>query len=305
MKAINDYKDKVAETFQRYPVICSTVVVVVLALVVFLLTRHHQEQNIEEENDVKVADTLALNIICTPTLESLPFYHAVESGLCDSLHLALGIVTEKSQFDIDSIMRRTKRIDGAVLDSHRLEYYRKAKKSLSVTEAIHLYGIWQLVTSEKLRLRETSQLKKRTVATARFATSSYLLEQSLRGTTLKPSDLYHAQINDFELRALMLDEAQVDASLLPEPFATRALMNGHKSVWKNDSISSLVLCFRNNVYKDERKQVQIELLKQVYNLSVLDLNVRGAHAADSALIKSFRLKPEVIDTIKLPRYRPI
>lgn len=302
---IEKYKDKLSETFQRYPAMTTVVIVAILGLLIFALTRHSQAEAPQEEEDVKVADTLALNLICTPTLESLPFYHALESGLCDSFDLALGIKTETSQFDVDSIMRRTKRIDGAVFDVHRLKHYREIRRALPVAESIYLYGGWQLVTAAPLRIREAKQLKKRTVATARFATSSTLLENILRGSGVNTADLYHAQINDFLLRTNMLDEAQIDASLLPEPFATLAVTRGHRSVWRNDSVCSFVLCFRNQVLKDKRKQKQIEILKKVYNAAVLDLNSHGTHAADSALIKAYRLPQTVVDTLRLPKYRPL
>lgn len=252
--------------------------------------------------DAQVTDTLALNILCTPTLESLPLYHALESGLCDSLDLALAIRTMESQFDVDSIIRRTKRIDGAVLDTYRLEHYRKTKRPLMVSEEIPLVGVWSLVTAGQLRIRETSKLKKRTVAFARYATSSNCFERSMAGSGLKTTALYHAQINDYTLRLQMLDEAQIDASVLPEPYATRARLNGHRVIWTADSVKSMVFCMRNKAMKVERKRNQLDLLKRAYNIAAKDLNAHGVHAADSALIKVYGLSESVIDTLSLPKY---
>lgn len=304
---IEKYKDKLSDTFQRYPVLSTAAVVAIIGLLVFVMKPQGAEhsEGPKEENDVQVADTLALNIICTPTLESLPLYHALESGLCDSMNLAMGIKTETSQFDVDSIMRKTKRIDGAVLDVNRLKHYRETRRALPVTESITLCGRWQLVTAAPLRIREAKQLKKRVVASARYATSSTLLADILRGVGLNNADVYHAQINDFSLRAGMLDDAQIDASMLPEPYATLAVSQGHRSISSNDSVRSMVLCFRTPILKDKRKQKQIEVLKQVYNLAVKDLNANGPHAADSALIKDYHLPQALIDTLRLPKYRQL
>lgn len=304
---IEKYKDKLSETFQHYPAMSTAAIVAFVALLVFLLTPHNSPQTevAKVDDDVQVADTLALNIICMPTLESLPLYHAAESGICDSLNLALGIKTEMAQFDVDSIMRRTQRVDGAVFDVNRLKHYRDTHKALPVTESIRLDGGWQLVTAAPLRIREAKQLKKRIVATARYATSSSLLSNILRGAGINYSDAYHAQINDLSLRTSMLDDAQIDASVLPEPYATLAVSRGHRSIWRSDSVSTLVLCFRNQVLKDKRKQKQIETLRQAYNLAVKDLNAHGTHAADSALIKDYQLPQTVIDTLRLPKYRTL
>lgn len=303
----DSFSERLSRLFQRYPVLTSLVIVVVLAGLIFLLMHRHQESVADEEvvTDVQVEDSLALNIMCTPTLDCLPLYHAVESGLCDSLHLALGITTEASQFDIDSLLRRTKTIDGAVLDSYRMAYYAKSKKALQVTEAFKLCGAWQLIVCEKLRIKDVDGLKKRTLATARFSTSSFFLEKILNGKKLSFNDIYLAQINDFGIRTNMLDENQVDAVLVPEPYATLAITRGHRSLWSERETHTHSLCFRNEVYKDKRKADQIELLRKVYNASVLDLNSHGTHAADSALIKAYKLPKEVIDTLRLPEYRPI
>ena len=298
-------KERFADLFNRYPALTSAFIVLVLGLLAFLATRQTATEEEVEPVDVVVSDTLALNVMCLPTLESLPLYHALESGMCDSIQLALSLYTETSQFDIDSIMRRTKRIDGAVCDVHRLDHYRATRRALPVTEVMRLDGIWRLVSSGQLRIRDVAKLKKRAVATARYATSSSLLETSLRGTGLKTTGLYHAQINDFGIRLAMLDEAQVDASMLPEPYASQALVRGHRAIWSADSVSTLALCFRDKSLKDKRKKAQVELLKKAYNRAAADLNRRGIHAADSALIKSYGLTPEAIDTLRLPRYHTV
>lgn len=297
--------ERFSELFRRYPLLITGGFILVIALIIFVLDRHEAPKEEPVPEDVRIADTLALNILCLPTFESLPLYHALESGLCDSVGLALEIHTETAQFDIDSIMRRTRRIDGAVFDTHRIKHYRDTKRPLKITEAFPLDGSWALVTSGKLRLREVGKLKKRIVASARFATSSDLLNKALSSGGLNPEQLYHAQINDFGIRATMLDEAQVEVALLPEPFVTTARQHGHRVVWHTDSVSSLVLAFRDKALKDKRKAGQMSLLQKAYNLAVRDLNARGVHAADSALIKVYGLAPVVIDSLRLPRYRQV
>lgn len=300
-------KERFSDTFQRYPVLTTLVIVAILGGLIFVFTRHNHDDKAEDavEVDVHVDDSLALNIMCMPTLESLPFYHALESGMCDSLHLALGIVTEYSQMDIDSIMRRTKTIDGAVMDTYRLAYYAKMKHAIPVRESIKLCGAWSLVTSSNQRVKEVEKLKKHIIAASRFDTSSTLLEKILGGKKLGLADIYLAQINDFAIRTNMLDENQVDASILPEPYATLAVSRGHRVVWSEPLMQTMALCFRTKAMDDKRKYEQIEQLRRVYNMAVLDLNSHGTHAADSALIKSYRLPKEVIDTLRLPEYRPL
>ena len=318
----------------------SILVVIISGLAGWLVFRTDPASSEVLPEDAPVTDTLALNLILTPTLDCLPLYHAAESGIADSMGLSLSIRTETSQFDIDSIMRRTRRYDGAVFDDQRLARYQQIEGKASsgsakekpagksrreaaakpaaaqkpatatrrpmpaLTEAIRLQSQWRFLTSATVRIREVQKLRKRTVAIARFAASSACLRDALASAGLKEADVYQAQINDFGIRTDMLTEAQVDAAILPEPFATTARLRGHRVVWSApDSVSRSALCFRSVVLENPQKQQQMELLKKVYERSAADLNRRGTHAADSALIKAYHLPSEVIDTLRLPIYR--
>lgn len=331
---------------RSWKVLAGIAVLLAASAVLYVSTRGEEPENAAVETSA--ADTLALNIICTPTLDCLPFYHALESGVCDSLGLDLVIRTEVSQFDIDSIMRRTRLYDGAVLDDARLAHYRsvegkardggqqgktaktakkgqngkgktsaksagdKAEKASAekrfypmpaLTEAVRLENTWRLVTSGTLRIREVAKMKKRTVALARFSAEEQCLEQALAKGGLREPDVYKAQINDVALRRMMLDENQVDAALLPEPYATMAVvLHGHRLIWSADTTSRAALYLRTDVLKKPRKQQQMTLLQKAYRRAAADLNRRGAHAADSALIKRYNLPEELIDTLRLPKY---
>ncbi|GEM_PF-285150 len=314
------------QDLSRYPILITTGVVVLLGVLIWAFTRSDdaEQENLVPE-DAIVADTLALNILCTPTLECLPLYYAVESGLCDSLHLPLIIRTENAQFDVDSIMRKTSRFDGGILDMTRLAHYRTSEKGLkslspkqqseldkkhqyyrlpmpTLTQLIVLDGQWRLVSSAQLRIRSVDKINKRTVAAARFCSSDDCLKAAIRGTKVKYDNIYHAQINDFNLRLNMLDEAQIDASVLPEPYATMAALRGHQIIWRTDSMRNTAIYIRNKALAKKGKKQQVELLKKAYNLAVADLNKGGAKVADSALIKVYHLPQSVIDTLRLPYY---
>ena len=96
----------------------------------------------------------------------------------------------------------------------------------------------------------------------------------------------------------------MDAALLPEPYATLASVGfGHRLVWSADTVSRAALCFRSDALKKPRKQQQLKLLKEAYRLAATELNRRGTHAADSALIKRYGLPCEILDTLRLPKFR--
>lgn len=295
--------NSLSQVFGRYTrLIVALVVAAALACGVFVYRRHNAPAEAPAVKQEVKADSLTLNVICSPTLESLPLYYAVESGLAEQMNLPLALRTETSQLVIDSLFRTAKLCDVAVLDSYRIEHYKTQKCPLDAVELFRLDGRWGLATSSQLRIREKSQMKKRIVADARYSTSAHCLETSLHGTDVKLASLYVAQINDYGLRLNMLENAEVDASLLPEPYFSLALERGHRNLWVGDSISSLVLCERKDLEKDELKKQQIDLLKKVYNTAVNDLNAGGAQKAKATLEKFYALPPEVVAKLRLPHY---
>lgn len=250
-------------------------------------------------------DSLSLRIACLPTMDCLPFYYAVESGLCDSLELPLYIRTFQSQFDADTALMGNV-FDGGVTDVHRYRHHREKGLLQPCVALIPTDGRWQLVVNGVLRLKKTEQLKGRTLAAARHSVSDRIsshLKDSLR---LGSDDIYQPQINSYRLRYQMLDNAQVDAAVLPEPWGTLAAVSGHRVLSSFSSRKySVAFYVKKSSLSHARKARQVARLKEVYNLSVKALNTAPSSALDSVLIKTYRLPENVVDTLRLPYFQPV
>ena len=66
------------------------------------------------------------------------------------------------------------------------------------------------------------------VGVARYSASDFYSEKELSKAGLKYDDIFRPQVNDIPLRAAMLNETQIEAAVLPEPYATVARVHGHK-----------------------------------------------------------------------------
>lgn len=250
-------------------------------------------------------DTLSLRIACLPTLDCLPFHYAVRSGLCDSLGLPLYIKTFQAQFDADTALLG-RGFDGGVTDAARQTMYQRKGKMKSYTAFIPTDGSWTLISNGALRLKAVDKLKGRTIATARFSVSDAVVAHLKDSLRFQTDDFLQPQINHYRLRREMLNKGQVDAAVLPEPFATWALQQGGRSLY---SVSSrkygVALYVKNPALSHRRKAKQLELLKRAYNLSVEALNHHPSAALDSVLLKTYKLPQSVVDTLRLPRYRKL
>lgn len=277
---------------------------VAIAMGVFLLVAcTERKADVGEGNAPN--DTLSLRIACLPTLDCLPFHYAVESGLCDSLNLPLYIKTYQAQFDADTALLGSG-FDGGVTDAARYAMYQRKGKMKAYTALISTDGIWKLVANGALRMKTAEKLKGRTVATARFSVSDAMVARLKDSLQFQTDDFLQPQINHYRLRREMLDNGQVDAAVLPEPFATWAVVQGGRPLYVASSRKyGVALYVKNTGLTHARKAKQIELLKRVYNLSVEALNNRPTNALDSVLLKTYKLPQSVVDTLRLPRYRQL
>ena len=66
----------------------------------------------------------------------------------------------------------------------------------------------------------------------------------------------------------MLENGQIDASLFPDPYATIAMSNGHKSLTSTSELNISVTGTVFSVKALKEKKKEIELLIKGYNLGV-------------------------------------
>lgn len=250
-------------------------------------------------------DTLALRIACLPTMACLPFYYAAESGLADSLHLSLVVKTYAAQFDADTaLMGRT--VDAGVADAARLEYYRTQGKLTSLQRILPLQERWSLLANSRRRIANLSKLKGRTIAIARHAASERYLIHLRDSLRFKEDELFTPQVNNFRLRLQMLDNEQVDAAFLPEPYAELARLSGHTLLSTASAQRyPLGLYATSRVQKNQRKAAQLKRLVQVYNQAIVQLNRKANPLRDSLLIHKYQLPQESVDKLRLPLYAPM
>ena len=265
----------------------------------------NKDENTEVSSVNDVPDSLSFIIACLPTYESLPFYYAKAAGIADSLSLPLRIKTYQSQFDADTALLGT-RADAGVTDIVRQQHYATQGKMRGYVAWIPLQGEWQLLVGGRLRLTEMKQLKQRTIAIARYSSSDQYTAHLRDSLRWKFDDMLRPQINDYRVRQQMLDNEQIDAAVLPQPFAFKSQSNGQRVLATLPSAyhqHSLYLSA--NAQQNAQKSKQAALLQQVYNLAVEQLNHHPGAVLDSVLIRTYQLSPEQIKHLRLPRYQTV
>ncbi len=248
------------------------------------------------------ADSSALRIGLMPTLDCLPFYYARSSGIYDALGLAVEWQTFMAQMDLDTALARG-HLDGIYSDLVRSALL-QSRDTFPVV-VMGFDGDWKVITSQTLRLRNPSQLRERMVAVARHSATDWLSDCLARAGGLPEDRIYRPQINNITLRTEMLDNAQVDAAILPEPQATQAVAAGHRYIYSSREENARMGCltFSRTSLARSGRDGMLRKLVEGYDRAVAALNSRGKAACDSLLRAAYGLTERVVDSLRLPEYK--
>lgn len=218
-------------------------------------------------------DKAALKIAVLPTMDCLPVYLAYE----DSIFLGQGVTVHlrryNAQMDCDTAIAR-KRVEGTVTDLVRAAYLQRRGTALFYPIATNLY--WQLISNKKARVADLKQLSDKMVAITRQSATDYLATLAI--DSAKPKyDVYRVQINDLGIRLRMLLNNEMDAMLLPEPYATKARLEGHVVLMdsRDKNLELGVFAFRTKLKSEPRRKDQIDRFLKAYNIAVDSINKNG------------------------------
>ena len=248
-------------------------------------------------------DDADLHLALTQTLESLPYFYADAHGLFARHGVKVRVHSFAAQFDADTALLGTTAQVGTT-DLVRFNLYQhQHRKPLQPVHATN--GNWQLIANNKDRIKQTSKLTERQVATARYSASDYYSLLALQEAKLTYDDIFRPQVNDYHVRLQMLLQHQVDAAVLPEPFASRAIQAGHTRLYATQEKGvALVGCLaaRQDWAKLSASQKHLDHLKAAYNEAVQTINKEGLPAVRDILVKEYRMDTLSLHRLRLPRY---
>lgn len=245
----------------------------------------------EKATDNKDVVTLAL----MPIVDCLPYYYAEERGYFERFGVSVKIATYKSKLDCDTAVVGQSALMG-YSDLFHAMIMLSEKRKISVVNATQ--GVWSLWANKSQRIKKTTQLSFKTTAVVRFSTETYLLS-----SVTKADEVLLPQINDLYLRVSMLDNNQVDAAMLPEPFATQCRMKGHKAIWKAASENNFGCMLTSGKTKRVGDDKRILAITKAYNMAVDSLNAHNnTREALSGILLKWGMNEFPSDSLHMPTY---
>ena len=232
------------------------------------------------------------------TLDCLPFFYAETHGIYRRLGLDVAVTPYRSQLACDTALTR-----GAadIVYSDHLVAKRAGQKAAEGWEtAMQMGDAWTLVAYRGLRIKHAKALEGRDIGITRSSESLEKLEATLQANGLSAEQVYLPQINDLNIRMLMVAQGQVAAAMLTEPYTAAAAARGNMllpTVGGDVHHSRLLRRKGKQALPDGKWQTIIK----GYNMAVDSINERGLNCCADILINHYGLDPQMADTMRLPR----
>lgn len=172
-----------------------------------------------------VTDSLVMRVAVMPTLDCLPLFIAEKEKLFAEQGVKVKALMFSSQMDCDTAFINGN-VDGMFTDLVRIEHLRKSGTECVIKNTTN--ASWQLITNKMARINSLDQMENKMIAMTRFSATHLLADSAMHMGNMTDEKTFLIQINDVNLRLLMLKNNEMDALLLPEPHATRARLLNNK-----------------------------------------------------------------------------
>lgn len=270
-----------------------TVLPFCLIIIVLFMSCGHKKRTSQEP-------LKPLEVGVMATMDGLPFLVAADKGIYDSLGLKVNFTIFLNETDRDASFE-THKLDGIVTD------YTSA--AVLQSKGIPLRSVMQndaylcLVTCAGSKINSISQLKNINFCTSKNSFSEYATEFVLRKAGIPLDMVNEPEINQIPLRLLMLQGGQIDATFLPDPYASIAMNAGSHSLITTGDLNinqSTTIFSRKTLAK---KSESVKALIQGYNLAIDYLLSHPKSDWGNVLTNQLKVPENVIGLIALPSYR--
>lgn len=246
----------------------------------------------------------AFKVGVLPTLDCLPIYLICDSMLYDTAHADIRYVCFTSQMDCDTAIVGAS-VVVSVSDQVRVNYLRSKGSNLRYLTSTNAY--WDLYINKNETVDSLPQLGDKIIAMTRHSVTDRLTNHVIKKAKTK-KHILPAQINDVDIRMRMLNNNEIDAAWLTEPYATEARLAGHKKCFSSNDIPAHAGVFAYNAValsQLPRGQEQLKEFTQAYNKAVELINKRGVVYYSSLIVKYLHADRKTISSLSKIRFAPI
>ena len=242
------------------------------------------------------ADSASLRVAVTPTLDCLPLFVAEAEGMFQRQGVSVSLYQYEAHMDCDTAFK-SGWVDAMASDLVRAEYLKSHGTPLRYLTATDLH--WQLLADLNSKVKRLGQLEHKMIAMTRFSATSLLADQVVDTTKMVNEYVFRIQVNDINVRFLMLKNHVMDVMFLPEPYATAARSMKSELLYDTqwDDVCMGAIVVREVAMADTLHQRQTEGLLKAYDEACDTINSRGIAYYGNLLSERSNIKFNTSDSL--------
>ena len=191
-------------------------------------------------------------------------------------------------------------LDGTIIDYTGGAIQHSGGISLRFTSQCD--GTFELIAGKESGIHSLADLKGKKIAVSRNTVIDFCTDLAVERAGLSPQDIEKPEINKIPLRLEMIRNAKIDASMLPDPFATLAKSDGNRSII---SMADLGVRVTGMVFLQkaiDEKPDAIKKFYKAYNRAVEYIQSKPIEDFQSVLTEELGFPPHLVSEIVLPNY---
>ena len=240
-----------------------------------------------------------INLGVMQSMDYVPFTVAQKQGIYDSLGLKVNFIKYLSSSDLEHEFKLGK-LDGAITDLTRAIALQANGSKLKVI--MKNDGILYLIAGKESGIKELTDLRKMNIGVSENTITDFSTDIALKNANILTVNVNKPNISKITVRLEMLQNGQIDAAFFPDPYATIAIKDGHKSLesTKDLGINATTTIFSENAIKDKNNEIMALILG--YNLGIGFIKSHPKNEWIETLSEDFDLARSVVKQIPLPDY---
>lgn len=244
------------------------------------------------------ADSTTLKIGIMPSVDYLPIAVAQEQGF---FKRPIKLVRFSSPMERDAALQ-TAEVDASVTDYMGAMLLHA--KGLPISLSVACQGSFRLVFGRDDKLTDISHLRGKHIGLSSNTLIEYATERALVDATGKPLSYTRVEVQKIPIRLEMLSSGELDAAILPEPFASTGQALGLHAIEVPGGLTQGItgLLFQNKVLE---RSDDLRAFVAGYNEAVSFMQSHPRSAWIGALGKLLGITKQQAEQIQLPDYQPV
>ena len=244
------------------------------------------------------ADSITLKIGIMPSVDYLPIAVAQEQGF---FKRPIKLVRFSSPMERDAALQ-TAEVDASVTDYMGAMLLHA--KGLSISLSVACQGSFRLVFGRDDKLTDIPHLRGKHIGLSSNTLIEYATERALVDATGKPFSYTRVEVQKIPIRLEMLRSGELDAAILPEPFASTGQALGLHAIEVPGGLTQGItgLLFQNKVLE---RSDDLRAFVAGYNEAVSFMQSHPRSTWIGALGKLLGITKQQAEQIQLPDYQPV